>query len=87
MKTFVTAAIAVGLGLAAAPALAGSKSFARADSNSDGGITAAEFFRSQPVEHHRFFYFADRENDGVLNKDEYKTVNRLIDRRNYRSGE
>ncbi|MBX2854059.1 MAG: hypothetical protein KTR21_03670 [Rhodobacteraceae bacterium] len=87
MKHFITTAIAVGLGLAAAPAFAGSKSFARADANGDGGINAAEFYRSQPVEHHRFFHFADRENDGKLDAEEYKTVNRLIDRRNYRSGE
>ena len=87
MKQAITTAIALGLALSAAPAFAGSKSFARADANSDGGITAAEFYRSQPFEYHRYFHFADKQNDGKLDAEEYKAVRRLIDRRTYRSGE
>lgn len=61
--------------------------FASADLNSDGVINECEFYETQSFARHAFFFRADRDNDRLLDAQEFKDVDFLSEQRRTRSGE
>lgn len=58
--------------------------FLKADLNKDGVIDQPEYRRTQDINVQRYFIMADRDNDGRLTPQEFRSVALFLERKSYR---